>query len=99
MKHLIIALLLLVSTSLSYGQDTLSTKESKTTYTVKTYSEAVYDLTMNTFKDDIQRAGIVWKKDRNGRYKEYTLAFPIDKKEAIEAFMTKTWGKGTNKSK
>lgn len=98
MKSFLFIALVLIG-SYSYGQDTLSTKESKTTYTVKTYSEAVYDVTMDAFKDVIRRAGIVWKKDRNGRYKEYTLAFPIDKKEDIENFMVKTWGKNTNKSK
>lgn len=68
-------------------------KESKANYIVKTASETVYELVLTQFGENVKRVIIMWKIDRNGRYKEYTLYFPVDSRNEIEAYMLKTWGK------
>lgn len=91
MKQLTIflAFILIGFTALSQEliADETTLQESKTTVKIVSSNYFMPDSILVRFEPVIIRYSVYYKKDRAGRYKEYSITLPIERKEEVILFV------------
>jgi hypothetical protein len=64
-------------------------------YVLITKSEAVFDLTIERFKDGFHCATVYIEQEEDSVYKSFTANFRPEYKDSVQRFILETWGPDT----
>lgn len=90
MKPLFLSLFLLATIAVrsqTLIADETTLQESKTTVKIVSSNYFIPDSLVVKFEPVIVRYSVYFKKDRAGRYKEYSITLPIERKDEVVLFI------------